>query len=115
MAVMDGPDLIAGVIYHNMDPDAGVIEMSAGAVSRRWLQPHVIRAMFGLPFGLLGCQMVVLRVKADNVVMCSIARRFGFAEVEIPRLMGRGVAGVVFTMTDDAWMAHPLYKASLPG
>ena len=112
MAVLDGDDLIAATVYHNMDEDAGVIELSSGAKSKRWLQPHIIRAMFWLPFEFLKCQMVVLRVDAGNSGMCSIARRFGFDPHVIPRLMGRDSPGVVFTLTDDQWRAHRLYKNS---
>ena len=110
MAVIEGETLIAATIYHNMDPDAGVIELSSGAYSKRWLQPHIIRAMFWLPFEFLKCQMVVLRVDAANSGMCAIARRFGFDEHVIPRLMGRDKPGIVFTLTDDQWRAHRLYN-----
>lgn len=109
MAVVEHGALIAGVIYHNCDPDAGVIELSAGATSRRWLRPHVIRRMFEIAFDVLGNQIAVLRVAADNDNMCGIARRFGFSEATVQRLWGRGRDGVIFTMTDDQWRAHRLY------
>lgn len=109
MAVVENGALIAGVVYHNSDPDAGVIELSAGAIDRRWLRPHVIRRMFGIAFDVLGCQMAILRCAVDNDNMCGIARRFGFSEVIIPRLWGRNRDGAIFTMTDDAWCAHKLY------
>lgn len=111
MAVVEGGELIAGVVYHNVDPDAGVIEMSAGATDRRWLRPAIIRRMFGIAFDVLGCQMAILRVAADNSNMCSIARRFGFSETIIPRMCGRDRDGALFCMTDDAWRAHRLYKS----
>ena len=113
MAVLDGRDMIAGVVFHGYHPDAGVIELSSAARSPRWLQPHVIRAMFHLPFDLLDCQMIVLRVSERNETMCSIARRFGFDGVRIPRLRGRDEDEMVFTLTDEQWRAHRLYKSGL--
>lgn len=110
VSVLEDGRLIAGIIYHNMDPDAGVIELSASAVSRRWIQRHVLRFMFGVAFDLLGCQMAVLRVNSDNPGMASIARRFGFDEYRIPRLGGRETDGLLFCMTDDAWSDHDLAK-----
>ena len=112
MAVIEDGQLIAATVYHNMDEDAGVIELSSASHSKRWLQPHIVRAMFWLPFEFLKCQMVVLRVDASNGGMCRIARRFGFDEHVIPRLMGRDKPGIVFTLTDDQWRAHRLYKNS---
>lgn len=108
MGVLDGDDLIAGVVYTNVDADAGVIELSAGAKSRRWVQTPVMRMMMGIPFDLLGCQMAVLRVKASNAGMLSIARRFGFAEIVLHRGAGRNEDMHIFSMTDDGWAKHPL-------
>lgn len=107
MAVFDGPKLIAGTLYHNWYPKEGVIELTSGSLSRRWLTRPVIRAMFSLPFDVLGCQMVVLRVSELNEPMVRIARSFGFSEVFIPRLRGRDEGEFVFTYTDDQWRSSP--------
>ena len=109
MGVWDGPDLIAGVIYHSTNEDTGVIELSAGSVSQRWMTPQVLRMMFGIPFDLLGVQMVMHRVSGANANMLSQMRRFGHSEYVIPRLAGRETDGHVFTLTDDQWRAHRLY------
>lgn len=115
MAVADGDMLIAGVVYHNCDPDAGVIELSAGAVTKRWMRPHVIRMMFNIPFSLLGCQMCLHRVKASNLTMVSQMRRFGHKEFVVPRGAGRNEDMHVFTLTDDDWRQHRLYLPPASG
>jgi len=97
------PRLIAGVIFHNFNPEAGVIEMSAASTSRRWLTRPVLRAMFSYPFDQAGCQMAVLRVSERNPVMISIALRYGFKSHLIPRLRGRDEAEHILTLTDDDW------------
>ena len=89
MGVFDDGSLIGGTVYHNWQQGSGVIELSSAATSRRWLQPHVIRAMFAFPFDGMSAQMVGLRVSENNKVMISIARRFGFDGYFIPRLRGR--------------------------
>src|SRR5262245_49339050 len=59
--------LMAGIVYHHYDPDAGVIEMSGGALPGRiWLMQDTLRRMYQYPFLQLGCQMVLMRVAADN-------------------------------------------------
>lgn len=110
MAVIEDGELIAGTLYHNWHPDAGIIELSSASLSKRWLTRPVIRAMFHLPFDRLGCQLVVLRVSERNKVMCGIARSFGFTEVHIPRLRGRDEGEFIFSYTDDQWRASKYYK-----
>lgn len=107
---MDDGQLIAGVVYHNYEPDAGVIELSAAATSRRWLTKETLRVMFDIPFREWGCQAVVLRVSDANKVMHSIALRYGFIHYKIPRLRGREEAENVFVLTDDAWRANRFNK-----
>lgn len=99
----EGDKLLGGVVFHNYYPDAGVIEMSAAAVDPRWLTRKMIRAMFGYIFDVIGCQMAVLRVSANNSVMLNIGKRFGFQSILIPRLRGRNEDEVILTYTDDQW------------
>lgn len=103
MAVIEDGKLIAGTLYHNWQPEEGVIELSSFSLSKKWLTRRVIRAMFYFPFDILKCQTVVLRVSERNEGMCKIARSFGFNEVFIPRLRGRDEGEYVFFYTDDQW------------
>lgn len=110
MGVVEGAQLIAGVVYHNWNPESGVIELSAAAISKRWLSPPVIEAIFRYPFEEIGCQMVVLRVSERNNSMCRIAKSYGFQPFQIPRLRGRDEAEIIFTLTDDAWRCNRFHK-----
>ncbi|NRQ13463.1 hypothetical protein BHMPCIPO_00677 [Ensifer sesbaniae] len=110
LGLIDGDRLVAGVVFHNFAPEAGVIELSSASTSRRWLTRPMLKAMFGYPFDQIGCQMVVLRVSERNAVMIEIAERFGFTAHRIPRLRGRDEAEILFTLTDDEWRAHPVNR-----
>lgn len=103
--------LIGGTVFHNYDPEAGVIEMSSAARTPRWLAPEMLRAIFAYPFDQLGCQMVVLRVSERNTRMVRIAQRFGFDGYLIPRLRGRDEGCWIFTFTDDQWRQHPFARS----
>ncbi len=105
MGVFEDGALIAGTCYHNWHPDNGIIELTSGSLSRRWLTRPVIRDMFRLPFDMLGCQMSVLRVSEKNETMVRIARSFGFSETFSPRLRGRDEGEFIFCYTDDQWRA----------
>lgn len=107
MAVFEDGKLIAGSIYHNHYPDSGVVEITSASTSRRWLTRPVVKAMFTLPFDILGCQLCALRVSERNGNMIRIARSFGFSETLIPRMLGRDEGEFIFTYTDDQWRSSP--------
>ena len=113
VAVAEDGNLVGGVVYHNMDEDAGVIELSGASVSRRWATAAVLKMVYDVAFGLLGCQMVIQRVKADNTVHLTQLRRLGMTENVIVRGAGRDLDLHVFTMTDDDWATHPLNRRAL--
>lgn len=103
IGVFDGPQIIGGTAFHNYYPKEGIIEMTSACIDSRWLSRRMIRAIFAYVFDLLECQMVVMRVSANNSVMLNIAKRFGFNMYTIPRLRGRDEDEVICTMTDDQW------------
>lgn len=98
--------LIAGTVFNNWDTKAGIIEMSTAAQSPRWMTRPVLNTMFQYVFEACACQMVVMRVSDKNTQMCTIARRFGFADALIRRLYGKDEDGHVFTLTKEEWAAH---------
>lgn len=110
MAVVDGEKIIAGVLYNNFRPDAGVIEMHAASVDKRWLTRPVLKAMFSLPFDQFGCQLCALRVSEHNKPMIRIAEAYGFKAFHIPRLRGRDEDEFILTLTDDDWRANRFNK-----
>ena len=95
--------LVAGMVFHDWQPGAGLIQISSASVTPRWLTAEVRHKMFSYPFDEIGCQMVVLEVSAANTRMVRIAKAFGFTAHFIQRLRGRNEDGYVFTLTDDAW------------
>lgn len=103
VGVVEDGVLIGGTAFHNYYPKEGVIEMTSASTSPRWLTRQMIKTIFTYVFDYLGCQMVVMRVSADNSVMLNIGLRFGFNSYTIPRLRGRNEDEVIFTLTDDQW------------
>lgn len=103
MAVFHGDELVAGTVFYDWDPDAGVVQLTSASLDRRWLTRPVVRAMFTMAFDMIGAQLAALRVSERNPGMVAIARRFGFDGVLIPRLRGRDEAEWIFTLPDDRW------------
>ena len=105
MAVFHGEQLVAGTLFHNWQPESGVIELTSASTDRRWLTKTVVKAMFHMAFDMIGAQLVALRVSERNTGMVEIAQRFGFQGTLIPRLRGRDESEWIFTLTDDDWRA----------
>ena len=95
--------LVAGMVFHDWNPDAGTMQISSASLTPRWLTGEVRHIMFAYPFEQVGCQMVFLLVSAKNERMCRIAKAFGFKPYLIERMRGRDEDGFIFTLTDDAW------------
>jgi RimJ/RimL family protein N-acetyltransferase len=106
----DDGRMVSGVLFHNWNPEHGVIEMSAASVEKRWLTRPVLWAMFNYAFNDAGCQLVVMRVSERNRMengrgIQRILKAYGFEEYRIPRLQGRDTAELIYTLADDVWRA----------
>lgn len=104
-----GDPIIAGVVFHNWSPEAGVMEMSAAADSPRWLSRSVLKAMHSYIFADAGCQLAVMRVSEQNERMLRIGKAYGYTPHRVPRLRGREEAEIILTLTDDQWKASKFH------
>ena len=67
IGIVEGNELIAGLIYYNWNPDAGFIEISCAALpGRNWLTRETIKRSYQYPFLTCGCQMLFAIVAEDN-------------------------------------------------
>lgn len=106
MAVLEDDVLIAGMVFHNYEPDSGVIEISGAGTSKRWLTRETLRKMFAYPFEECDCQTVVMRVDPEDAPLRRMLTAYGFELYVIPRLRGRHKDENVFLLTDDAWASN---------
>jgi hypothetical protein len=100
---VDSGKLVAGVVYHNWNPESGVIELSAASVNRAWLTKERLSVIFEYPFGF--CRMVLTRQSENNARALRIWRSLGGKEYRIPDLRGPGEAEIIFTLSADDWRA----------
>ena len=111
IGVLDDGQLVAGLVYYWHNPVSGTIEMAAAALrGRYWLSRAIVERAFNHAFGRRGCQMVIMRVRADNGPLLKRLAAFGFDRYHIPRLYGRNADGVICTLTIDQWAVHPLNR-----
>lgn len=92
-------DLVAGVVFHDWNPERGLVEVSAASTDRRWLTRGVIRAVFGYGFAI--ARMVVTRTSEKNEPVRKMWRAFSASEYVIAELWAPDEAGVIYTLTPD--------------
>lgn len=115
MGVFESGRPIAVMVFHDWQPERGVIEISGAATDKRWLNRKTLWEMFSYPFNEVGAQIVVMRVSERNVMwngrgLPRILKAYGFNSFEIPRLRGRDEGEIVFTLTDDDWRANGFHE-----
>jgi RimJ/RimL family protein N-acetyltransferase len=105
--------LVAGIVWHNWEPEAQTIEIGGSALpGQYWVTFETLARMFGYPFDQLGCQMVVMRMPAGDARKRRMLAAFGFVQLEVPRMYGRDRDGVIATLTVEAWMANKFNRRS---
>lgn len=113
MAVLDGEGrMVAGLVFHNFSRAAGVIEISAAAISRKWATRGILNAAMSYCMDQLGCQAVAGRTAPGNRPTRRLWAALGAQEYEIPRLRGRDTSEIVMVVTDDAWQKSKLRQAN---
>lgn len=108
--VIDGERLIGGIVYHDWDPDAGSIELSAYFERHDWLTRGMLREILAYPFDIAGCRIAVARYSEHNRTASRIWKSWGARETRIPDLHAPGVALCVATLTTDDWRGSRFMK-----
>jgi hypothetical protein len=105
IGVIEDGNLIAGLVYHNYDPDAEIIEISGAALPKKnWLTRGTIARMYQYPFLQVGCQMIVQRNSADDERLLGMLASYGYTFIHVPRMLGRDRDGVLCLLTYEDWI-----------
>ena len=96
--------LVAGVVYHQYQPEQGVIEISAASTCRNWLNRARLAEIFDYPFRI-GCRLVVARIGEHNARARRIWRSLGSDEYVIPALRSPTESEVIYTLSAEKWRA----------
>jgi hypothetical protein len=95
---------IAGIVFHDYNPEAGIIAITGGALPKcGWLTRETLWRMYEFPFVQLKCQMVMQLTPADNEGLLEQLARGGYMFVKFPRAFGRDRDGVICLFTREAW------------
>ena len=114
LGVVDGSRLIGGLVYHNHDPEAAVIEISGAAIDPRWLTRTTLRLMHYYPFVDCKCQQAIMRVPAENARLLRQLAALGYEFTTLRRLFGRRRDGVYAALTEEEWRASRFFHHGAP-
>lgn len=95
--------LVAGVVYHNYEPDSQVIELSAYSTRRNWLTRDFLRIIYRYPFDELECRLAVARCSRNNRRVLRIWKALGARLIALPDFRADGEDEVVALLKADAW------------
>lgn len=101
-------EMAAGVVFHDWNPERGLVELSCAAVNPRWLTRQVAGVCFAYAFDV--ARMAVTRTSERNERVVRIWRALGASEYRIADLWAPGEAAVLFTLTPQQWRASRLAR-----
>jgi hypothetical protein len=108
-------ELIAGLVYHNLLPRFGVMEITGAAVPGcRWLTRETLRIMYSFPFEQCRVQMVAHNVRGSDWRLQRQLSVIGCKFSTIERLYGRHEDGIICTLTDDVWATNKILRCCQP-
>jgi hypothetical protein len=107
IGIIEDGALIAGVVYHNYEPEAQVIEISGAALpGKYWVTPETLKRSYSYPFIDCGCQMVVQRNSANDERLLGNLADLNYYFIPIPRMLGRDHDGVLCCLTYENWISN---------
>ena len=90
IGVMTGGRLVAGVVYHDYQPDFGSVQLSMAADSSTWARRELIAGLLHYPFEQLGCWSVFTLTPEDNKKAVKVNEHIGFKKKTIlPHAFGK--------------------------
>lgn len=106
----DGNRLLAGVVFHDFQPDHGTVQMSFAAESPLWAHKDVIREFLHYPFNEMRVYKVWTATPADNTAALSVNRSAGFTrEAILAHQFGRKRHAVICRMLQPDY--HRIYES----
>ena len=95
--------LVAGVVYHNYEPESKIIEISAYSSQRKWLTKKHLSTIFEYPFGQLRLRLVIARCNQNNQRVRRIWKNLGANEVILPELRAENEDEIVLMLKNNQW------------
>jgi RimJ/RimL family protein N-acetyltransferase len=91
--------LLAGIVYHEYQPDHGTIQLSMAAENPMWARKETIAALLSYPFRQIGVFKIWTATPHDNEAALKVNQHIGFKrEAILAHHFGRKRHGVICRM-----------------
>ncbi len=109
LGVVDTQDnLVAGVVFHDYQPQYANIQVSFASERADWLTPRLLRSILSYPFQQLGVARITTLTPKRNRAARQFLRKFGFFhEGTIRKGFGDDDA-IVSGLLKTEWLEHRL-------
>lgn len=106
IGVLNAADqLVAGVVYHNYDPDCLSVELSFAADTPKWLTRKLICELLNYPFETMGLNRITGCTPDNATSALAFLERFGFKREGVAKDgFGPGVNAVVSRLLKREWV-----------
>lgn len=106
IAVAVGDRPVAGIVYHDYQPQSRCVQISMASVSPMWAQPDTIRGLLSVPFQQYGCYKIWTAIPADNERALRFNRGIGMkSEGTLRHQFGPRRHAIIFGMIEPEWAA----------
>lgn len=83
IGVVNGSKMLAGIVYHDYQPDNRTIQLSMAADSPMWARRPIIAGLLKYPFEQLKAYKVWTGTPADNHAALKVNKHIGFKQEAI--------------------------------
>jgi RimJ/RimL family protein N-acetyltransferase len=99
IGVYSGNKMLAGVVYHDFQPEFGTIQISMAADNPMWSRKKHLRALLSYPFNQIGAYKVWTATPHDNEAALRVNLHIGFKkEATLAHHFGRRRHAVICRM-----------------
>lgn len=99
IGVVSGERMIAGVVYHQYQPEFGTIQLHIATESPMWARRETIRQLLAYPFIQLGVFKAWVCMAEDNHKAVETVKHIGFKrEATLANQFGKGRHAVISRM-----------------
>jgi RimJ/RimL family protein N-acetyltransferase len=108
IGVMDEAERpMAGVVFHDYEPEFRTIQLSAAAITPRWASRNILKTILQYPFEELKLQKVWTATKHDNLRALKFNEGVGFTrEATLRDHFGPGTHAVICRMLAKDYRRH---------
>lgn len=95
--------IVAGIVYHNYQPENKSIELSAYSLCQKWFTKHNLNVTMQYPFNQLGLRLIHAQFSMNNEKSKRLFKALGASLVSLPDFYQDGENAVIAILKKQDW------------